>query len=167
MAGPKDVILGQFQFGQMLFDKFTGDLSDEDYFQIPMPGANHVAWLMGHVACTEDWAAGLVSGNPLQIPSATHDLFNSSSESVADAGTYPTRKEIDEFFKSSRVNIVEVLKAFDDSRWGDPSPPEAPQDFFPTFGALWNLQGVHQFWHIGHITVCRVALGKKRVLTGG
>lgn len=167
MAGPKDVILGQFQFGQVLFDKFTHDLSDADYFQIPTPGTNHVAWLLGHVACTEDWASGLVTGDPQRIPSTTHELFNSSSKAVADAGVYPTRKEIDELFQNSRANIVEVLKAFDDSRWDEPSPPEAPQEFFPTIGALWNLQGVHQFWHIGHITVCRVALGKKPVLTGG
>ena len=167
MAGPKDVILGQFQFGQMLLEKFTGDLSDAEYFQIPLPGANHVGWLMGHIACTEDWAAGLIAGNKPQIPEATHERFNGNSTCVADATLYPSRTEIDEMFRNSRAKAIETLKAFDDSRWDEPAPEGAPKDLFPTLGAIWNLQGTHQFWHIGHITVCRVALGKKRVLTGG
>ncbi len=167
MAGPKDVILGQFQFGQMLFDKFTGDLSDADYFRLPMPGTNHVAWVMGHIACTEDWASGLVTGNKQRIPATTHELFNGSSKAVADASLYPSRKDLDELFKGARANTVEVLAAFDETRWDEPSPEGAPKDMIPTLGSLWNLLGVHQFWHIGHITVCRVALGKKPVLTGG
>ncbi len=165
MASAKDVLLTQLQTGQFLIEKFTADLSDADYFKPPTEGANHAGWLLGHVACSEDSMGAAASGSDKRIPEATHQLFSGSSECVADAGRYPSRKEIDELFKDSRATLVERLKTFDDARWDDPSPEEYPKDFFPTLGSLWTICGTHQFWHIGHLTVCRVALKKPRALS--
>jgi hypothetical protein len=164
MAGAKDVILSQLQTGQFLIDQFTPDLSDEEYFEIPVAGANHAAWLMGHLAVSEDGLTAAATGGAKIFPDTTHEKFRGGSTCHADASKFPSRREIDEMFKRSRAHTVEALQAFDERRWGDPSPKEMSQELFPTLGAIWTLQGTHQFWHIGHLTVCRAALKKARKL---
>jgi len=163
MGGAKDVVLGQMQTSQFLVEKMTADLSDAEYFKPAVPGANHAGWIMGHIACSEDWAAALISGSKQRIPDATHALFKSGTTCVADASKYPSRKQIDELFRNSRAHALEAVKVFNDSRWNDPNPKGANGPF-PTLGALCGLLGFHPFWHIGQLTVCRVAMNKKRVL---
>lgn len=164
MATAKDVILGQLGTGQYLMDKFTADLSDEDYFRIPADGANHPAWIVGHIAVSEDSLVAAATGGAKKIPDATYELFKGGSKCVADASKYPSRKEIDELFKTSRAHTVEALASSDDSTWGEPSPEGFPEDVLPTMGSIWELQGTHQFWHIGQLTVCRAVLKKPQVL---
>lgn len=162
MSSLRDVILGQIQMGQMLFEMFIEDFSDEEYFRPPFAGANHAAWIFGHIARTEDWAVALIMGTKQRIPAAMHELFDGEA-CDADTSKYPTRKEIDELYRNSRGNLLEVLGSFDESRWDEPSPDGAPKKFFPTIGSIWGMQATHQFWHIGQLTVCRKAFGKKKV----
>ncbi len=164
MASPKDVVLHQFQIGQTLLEMLIADLTDEEYFKPPIAGANHTAWILGHISQTEDWAVGLITGCAHRLSQSTHELFQGGSTCLPDSAKYPSRKEIDEMFRNSRAATTEALKAFDDGKWNDPSPEGAPQQFFPTLGSLWGLQGTHQFWHVGQLTVCRHAMNKKKVL---
>lgn len=165
MANPNDVVLDQLQIGQYLIEKFTEDLSDAEYFSAPMDGANHAAWILGHIACSEDTIVSLIVGTPQRLLQTAHELFCKGSSCLADASKYPSRKELDELFRNSRANTVEILEAFDKNKWRDPSPEEGPKDMFPTLGALWGLLGTHQFWHIGQLTMCRAAMNKKQILT--
>jgi len=164
MASAKDVLLGQFGVSEMLFGKMTSDLSDEDYFKIPLPGTNHVAWLVGHVAVSEDRMVAAVCGTEPNTDEATASRFVAGSTCLADAASYPARSQIDAMFRDARANVVEKLKAFDDVTWDHPSPEGWDKNFFPTLGTIWLMMGTHPFWHIGHITVCRTALGKGGVL---
>lgn len=164
MATPKDVVVAQLQTGRFLIEKFTEDLSDAEYFIQPVEGANHTGWILGHIATSEDWAVSVIAGTGQRIPQAMHELFGSKSSCITDASKYPSRKQIDELFRDARARTGEALDTFDESKWNDPSPEAVPRDFFPTLGSLWGMQGAHQFWHIGQLTVCRVALKKKRVL---
>ena len=164
MAGPKDVIIQQLRTGQSFFERFTSDLSEAEYFKTPVEGGNHAAWIIGHVACSEDSITSQITGAPAHLPDSLQALFKNGSTCLADPTKYPTRHKIDEMFLNSRAWTLEEMARFDDSKWDHPSPPSWEKGPFPTLGALWGLQGTHQFWHIGQLTVCRQALRKKRVL---
>ncbi len=159
MSSVKDTLLSQLRTGQFFFEKFTADLSDAEYFRPPVEGGNHAAWIVGHVACSEDSILAQLTGKPKRIPDSTAELFKGGSTCVADASRYPSRKELDELFRNSRGRTIEELTTFDEKKWNDASSWKT----FPTLGALWGLQGTHQFWHIGQLTVCRQALKKPRV----
>jgi hypothetical protein len=165
MASPKDVVLSQFELGQYLIEQFTKDLSDKEYFHVPAKGANHAGWIMGHIAVSEDSLTAAITGKEKSVPDATAELFKGGSSCVADASKYPSRKEIEAMFQECRSRTVEALKAFDDGRWNEASP-EAYQKWFPTLGVMWALQGSHQYWHIGQLTVCRQSMNKPRALGG-
>ena len=162
MSSLKDVLLSQLRTGQHFFEKFTADLSDAEYFKPPVEGGNHAAWIVGHVACSEDSILSQLIGTPKRIPDTSHELFKGGSTCLADASRYPSRKQIDELFRNSRARTIEELTRFDETKWNEPSP--AGWSTFPTLGAMWGLQGTHQFWHLGQLAVCRQALNKKRVL---
>ncbi len=164
MASPKDVVLEQFQLGQKLIEMMTADLDDAEYFKAAIDGTNHIGWILCHIACSEDTSVPPIMGASPRIAQSTHDLVKSGSPCITDASKYPPRKEIDELFRNTRAATIEALAAFDEGRWADPSPDSLPKEFFPTLGSLWAMHATHQFWHIGHITVCRVAMGKKPVL---
>lgn len=164
MAGVKDVLIDQFRVGSMLIEQFTADLTDEEYFVAPMDGANHTGWVLGHIATIEDQAVGRLTGTAPRIPQATAGLFAPGSTCVPGAELYPGRAELDEMFRSARSHAVEAIKAFDESRWDDPAPEGSPA-IFATVGVYWAVQGAHQFWHIGQLAACRVALNKPRTIT--
>lgn len=164
MAKLRDVILGQFGTGMYLIEKCTADLADHEYFLPAVEGTNHTAWILGHLACTEDWAVSLITGHDKRIDQATHERFQGGSVCVPDASKYPARNDLDELFRNTRANTLEALKAFDEGRWDEPSPDESLRDFFPTLGSIWGMQATHQFWHIGQLTVCRKVMNKKPML---
>jgi hypothetical protein len=163
MVGPKDVVVGQMQTSQFLFEKLTSDLTDAEFFKAPMPGANHAGWIVGHIACSEDWVTSLLTGSKMQIPEDTHAMFKSGSVCHPDAARYPARRKLDELFRDSRAHALEAIKTFDAARWNDPNP-KGNNGPFPTLGSLCALLGFHPFWHIGQLTVCRVFMGKPKVL---
>lgn len=164
MESKKDVILNQLAMSEFLYTKLTADLSDEEYFKAPVAGGNHVAWCLGHMAVSEDRLSAAATGTKPQTSEATQELFKGGSKCHPDASKYPSRAEIDALFRDNHAHIIEKLKAFDESKWNDPAPEGVKSEVLPTLGAIWSLTGIHPFWHVGHITVCRVALGKGYVL---
>ena len=165
MAGPKDVVLQQLESGQMLIEMLTADLTDAEYFVPAVAGTNHVGWILGHLGQSEDWMIFTITGAARKASEDHQKLFGGSSECIADAAVYPSRKTLDEMFRVNRARAKEALQNFDVSHWDDPSPDgDFPKDFFPTIGSIWGMMGTHQFWHIGQITTCRMTLSKKRVM---
>ncbi len=164
MTPAHDILLHQLNSGQYLIEKMTADLSDADYFRLPIPKGNHVGWILGHIACSEDSINAGVTGSPKRLPDAMHELFKGGSECLSDASKYPPRKQIDEMFRNTRAHVLEALKKADVAEWSKPSPEGWDKSVFPTRGAIWALQGTHQYWHIGQLTLCRTAMGKKRAL---
>ena len=164
MASPKDVIMAQLQTGAALIERFTADLTDAEYFVAPTPELNHTGWVLGHLACSEDWGIGLLLGQDKQIDASTHEKFQGGKPCTSNAADYPTPSELQTFFRDARARLINALEGFDDARWDAASPEGAPKELCPTLGTLWGLMGFHQFWHIGHITACRAAMKKKPVL---
>lgn len=164
MASAKDVLLAQLGTGAYLFEKFTSDLSDEEYFKVPVADGNHAAWNVGHIACSEDSMVAGITGDKMHVAEDTRELFKGGSVCTPGASTYPARGDIDKMLHEARERTVDALKTFDDAKWDEPSPDDYPKEVFPTIGSIWGMIGTHQFWHIGELAVCRKALKKPPAL---
>lgn len=164
MSSMKDVILGQLQTSGWLLDQMLADLTDAEFFCPAVPGSNHAAWILGHIATSEESLTCKIVGRTPAFDEPLMKMFGGQSKCLPDASRYPSVADIKAMFRNARERTVQTLKAFDEKHWNDPSPEGLPRDFFPTKGSVWALQGTHAYWHIGQLTTCRVALGKKRVL---
>ena len=45
----KDVIRGLFGMNDFVLNEYLKDMSDTDLLIRPVPGANHIAWQLGHL----------------------------------------------------------------------------------------------------------------------
>lgn len=164
MSIAKNVIQNQLDTGMFLIEKFTADLSDQDYFHAPVASSNHTAWILGHLATSDDRMLSTITGKPHRLPKDHHELFRGGAPCDPSPSRYPARKAMDELFRTQRAHVVEALKMADQKSWDEPCPDENMRRFFPTVGSLWGMLGTHQFWHIGQLTVCRQSLRKPHVL---
>ncbi len=164
MASVKDLVMGQLQTGMMLIEKAIEDLADEEYFKPAAPGTNHIGWILGHLAQSEDSMVAVITEKKARLGEEYREKYSGGSACVADSANYPSGKELTELFRNHRAHTIEALTAFDESQWDDPTPEGLPRDFFPTKGIVWGMMGTHPFWHIGQMTTCRSAMGKKALL---
>ncbi len=69
------------------------DIADERMTEQPLPGVNHPAWVLGHLALTTDMAAGLL-GVEKVLPGAWAPLFGPGSKVSASRTDYPSKEEL-------------------------------------------------------------------------
>jgi uncharacterized damage-inducible protein DinB len=138
---------------------YLADLSDADLQKPPTPGANNIAWQLGHLITSE---ASLMS----VLPGATYPELPAALKShaakmgaAAPAGGYLTKAEYVDWFTKVRdasiANVDRLSEADFDQRNTNAMAPLAP-----TLGALIILVANHTLMHGGQFTVVRRALGK-------
>jgi len=134
MSIAKNVIQNQLDTGMFLIEKFTADLSDQDYFHAPVASSNHTAWILGHLATSDDRMLSTITGKPHRLAKDHHELFRGGAPCDPSPSRYPARKAMDELFRTQRAHVVEALKMADQKSWDEPCPDENMRRFFPTVG---------------------------------
>ena len=70
-----------------------GDIPDERMVEQPLPGVNHPAWSLGHLAWSTDRGRSLLGLEP-ECPSEWTATFGFGSKPSASRGDYPSRDEL-------------------------------------------------------------------------
>lgn len=153
---PKDLILSQLGASQFLFESFTKDFSEQDAKFQPLPGGNHLNWILVHLAGTEDWVISTLTGQPKQLSEHLHKTYGGSS--TCDANDGMTKAEAWKIFTQQRARTVDFIKTFPESRYNDPNPTSI--QMFKKVGDMIGLLGTHPFWHFGQLSVNRRMLKK-------
>ncbi len=86
-----EIKVNQFllQYCRML----TADIADERFAEQPLPGANHPAWILGHLAFSADIAVGLLGGEKT-MPAEWVELFKPSSVMRTARADYASKDEL-------------------------------------------------------------------------
>jgi hypothetical protein len=71
----------------------VGDLADERLAEQPLPGVNHPAWVLGHLAYSTDVATGLLGGAKV-LPEGWASRFGGGSKLSASRSDYPSKEEL-------------------------------------------------------------------------
>ncbi len=160
---PKDIVLNQYASAQWLYDTALKEMSDADCRFQPFDGANHVNWILAHLAVSEDSLISQISGQPKRYSEPLHKSYGGGSVCRADDGM--TRAEAWKMYTDSAKRTVEFVKTFPESRYDEPAP-ETLRQMFPTVGAVIGLLGAHPYWHFGQVTYNRRALKKPMMFVG-
>jgi hypothetical protein len=160
----KQLVITQLEASKWLFDKFIADFTDGDAQYQPCEGANHLNWMLMHLAVTEDGITARLAGTPKKYAEALHQSYGPGSTCQPNDGM--TRTEAIKLFNEAFTRTVEFVKNFDESRC-DEKAPEGFPPMFPTVGGVLALLGAHPFWHFGQLSVNRRLLNKPRVLGKG
>ena len=69
------------------------DVPEERMAEQPVPGVNHPAWILGHLALTADFAAGMLGADKV-FPAQWAPLFRPGSKPEGIRSSYPSKAEL-------------------------------------------------------------------------
>jgi hypothetical protein len=145
----------------MVVQMYLSDLTDAELLVRPVPGANHIAWQLGHLIAAEH---GLMSacypGKMPPLPEGFADKYTTETAAADDPKAFLSKAEYLKLYEQQRAGTLKLLAEAPDTDFDKPAP-EKFRSFVPTYGAMFNLQGSHWVMHAGQWAVTRRKLGRK------
>jgi hypothetical protein len=156
----KDAIRTALAGSQDLVSRYLSDLSDADLLVRPVPGANHIAWQLGHLIAAEvRFGSQLPGATYPELPAGFVERHGKETAAVDPPKGFGTKAEYLNLFNKAREATLKALAKASDADLDKPTTgPMAP--FAPIVGALLVLQSNHTLMHGGQFTVLRRKLGK-------
>lgn len=146
------------EMGRFVGLGYLADLSDEDLFQRPCAGCNHINWQVGHLISAENHHINkAVTGSLPPLPAGFAEQYAKETAAIDDPAKFRKKAELLEIFAQQRALTLATLDKLTDDDLDKPSG----MDFFPTVASLFELQGSHWLMHAGQWAVVRRQLGHK------
>jgi hypothetical protein len=155
----KDAIKAALQSAQHLLNWYVSDLSDADLLVRPVPGANHIAWQLGHLISAESHllAEHLPGVSYPALPAGFHEKHTKETAG-ADKG-FLTKAEYLGLYNKAREATIAAVEKLSDADLDRPMTGNMAK-FAPTLGAMLLLTSNHTLMHAGQFTPVRRKLGK-------
>lgn len=142
----------------------TADLSDEQMTRQPVPGTNHAAWILGHLAIGTDSAARLLGARPA-CPPEWRTKFGPGSVVVTDVNAYPGKGELLAAIEAGHARVAELAATAEAERLARPHGLPILKEELPTVGdLLGHLMTTHPATHLGQLSAWRRMMGLPGVL---
>lgn len=146
---------------QHLTAQYLSDLSDADLLVRPVPGANHIAWQLGHVIASE------VSLVRSQLPNAAYpelpagfaEQHKQDKAGQESPKGFLNKQQYLDLFNRVREATKAAVSKLSDADLDRPSTGNMAS-FAPTLGAFLMLVSNHVLMHSGQFSVVRRKLGK-------
>jgi hypothetical protein len=161
IVNAKDVIKTALDSNRSMLTMYLSDLSDADLLVRPAPGANHIAWQLGHLIGAEaNFVLPTVPGAAVpQLPAGfaeKHAKETAGKDSPAD---FYKKEEYLALLSKVREATLAALAKIPDAELDKPTSGRVAQ-IAPNIGALFLLCATHDMMHGGQFTVVRRKLGK-------
>ena len=154
----KDVIRHSMGLSRSVLTQYLADLTDEDLMVRPVPGANHIAWQLGHLIICENGLNEI--GYPMPaLPEGFAESYTKETAGSDDPAKFHKKAQYIELLEQQRAAALAHLEALPDADLDKPGPEEA-RAYAPTVGAVFNTLGLHDMMHASQFTVVRRRLGK-------
>ena len=90
----RKVTLDSLRFGRNFLNMMLEKTPDEMFLKTAFEGANNAAWVVGHLASTDNYFLKALAGDAGALPESWDELFGMNSSPKTDAGDYPSRDEL-------------------------------------------------------------------------
>ncbi len=155
----KGVLRQVVELSHMITRAYVDDLTDADLFVRSVPGANHIAWQLGHmVSGTQQMLAMLGHPSPA-LPEGFVAAHSAQTSSVDDAAKFATKDEYLGLLEQMKAAALAAIDATPESALEQPGP-EAMREYAPTVAAALGVVGMHGTMHAGQFIPIRRKLGK-------
>jgi hypothetical protein len=160
---PRQHALNVMKFARDTTSAILVGIPDDKMTWQASPTDNHPLWVMGHLASTDAWFAGVMGVAGIKFPESWQPLFGMSSSPSADLAAYPPIAEVRALFDTNRQLLIEWFEGASDQQLATSLSEKTdgfaldPIDFF--LKSAW-----HEGWHAGQIATLRRALGLPRII---
>jgi hypothetical protein len=159
MPTVKNLISDQLKFGDFLIQGYLGDLSDADLLVRSVPGANHIAWQMGHLISSAKHILQGLGHDGMALPEGFEEAYKKENAASDDPKLFATKAEYLRLHGLALEAIQTALDKTPDSALDEPGP-EPMREYAPTKAAAFMLFGNHLAMHAGQFVPVRRKLGK-------
>lgn len=162
-ASPRQHAVNVLKFARQVSSDFLSGIPEDKLTYQSCPTDNHPLWVMGHLASTDAWFAGIVGVKGARFPEEWQKLFGMGSTPSSDRSIYPPLAEVREVFDKNRQLLIEWLEGATDAQLAMPLSKEThgfaldPIDFL--IKGAW-----HEGWHMGQVASVRKALGLPKIV---
>ena len=157
----KDVLKHALKMNHDILTGYLGDLSDADLLVRPAPGANHIAWQLGHLINSEPHLIHMELPDAAYppLPAGFAEQYTKETAKLESPAGYRTRDEYLALAKQMRGATRAALDQLSDADLDRASTGRMAQ-FAPKLADLFLLVANHTMMHAGQFTVVRRKLGK-------
>jgi hypothetical protein len=137
----------------------ASDIADERMAEQPVPGVNHPAWIIGHLAYSADLMIGRLGGEKV-LPAEWTELFKQGSSPSANRGDYPSKDDLLKGLENSFACARAAICGASDEALATPSTNPKMREALPTLreGSAFILTG-HFGVHLGQLSTWRRLVG--------
>jgi hypothetical protein len=137
----------------------VAEVPDERMAEQPVAGANHPAWVLGHLAWAADGTLEKLGGKRA-LPATWPALFGSGSKPSATRSLYPSKDELLRTLEQSYQNLRQQAGAASPQQLSQPTTSPRAKEALPTFKEfLGFLLTGHVGIHLGQLSSWRRAIG--------
>jgi uncharacterized damage-inducible protein DinB len=157
----KEAIKAALTSTQTLLGMYVSDLSDAELLERPVPGANHIAWQLGHLIGADVFLVKEQLPDAVfpELPAGFAQKYTKETAGKNSPGDFATKGEYLDLFNKVRSAVVAALDKLSDADLDRPTQGRmAP--FAPRLGDLFLLVSNHTLMHAGQFTVLRRKLGQ-------
>jgi hypothetical protein len=157
----KDTIRRSIEGADKIVAGYLGDLTDAELLVRPVPGANHIAWQLGHLIASEhSLVEEIAPGSMPKLPEGFAEKHSKATAASDDPKAFCTKDEYLRLMKEQRAGTLKALDKISDADLDKPSP-EKFRAFVPQNIDVFLLVGSHPMMHVGQWAVTRRKLGRK------
>jgi len=143
MTTAQNIIKASLDSADFCINGYLADLSDADLMVRPAPGANHLAWQLGHLIVSEhDLIEMVCPGSMPPLPDGFAPRYDKETAGSDDPNKFDKKETFLKLMKQQRAGTVAALEKVTDNDL-DRQSPEPIRDYAPTVGATFNLIGAH------------------------
>lgn len=137
-------------------------IPDEKLTVRACPDSNHAAYILGHIARTDDWVLGALGGPAPALPESWRSLFDGGATTSEDRSAYPSKRELLDAMTSRRRAVTDWLVTLTPEELLEPVSGDLAQ-IVPTRAAFPSSAAFHEGFHAGQLSTIRRALGIPRL----
>jgi DinB family protein len=158
----KDAARTTMRTADFFIESYLSDITPQEMLVRPAPGANHLAWQLGHLISAETrLVEAAVPGSMPPLPEGfaeRHSKDGAASDNPAD---FLSRDEYFRLAKNVRAATLKVLDSVDEADLDKPVAGRVPP-FVKKAGDCFMTAGGHWILHAGQWVVLRRHLGRDR-----
>lgn len=145
----------------MICQGYLSDLTDGDLLVRPIPGANHIAWQLGHILVAEhEMIEATCPGSMPALPAGFAEKYTADTSKLDSPGAFHPKAVYMSVWEEQRSKTLTALDKLTDADLDKPAP-EKYRGFVKTVGEIFSMQGTHWLMHAGQWAVIRRKLGRK------
>ena len=157
----RQAIRSSVEMANFIASGYLQDLSDGDLLVRPVPGANHIAWQLGHlISSTQQMFDLALPGTLAPLPAGFMEKYAKETAASDDPAAFHKKAEYLAIMGAQREAMLKKLASLSDADLDKPAP-EQFKDYLKNLGDLFSMQGSHLLMHAGQWAVVRRKLGRK------